>query len=114
MLAGLLDAVLALPISGVREKDRASSESKAAMDMRPRFIAVVHTWFTSSYGFQVYELTSRTAEEADIQAALLYRKHNEPMVHAAVKVIEIKHNETIGRRLTWWERLTGRIQCVDG
>lgn len=98
----------------IRERDCLVGDLKEALDNRPRFIAVVHTWFISSNGFHVYELKSRTAEEADIQAALLYRKHNEPMSHAAVKVIEIKHNETIGRRLTWWERLTGRIQCVHG
>ena len=77
-------------------------------EIEKRFIAVVHTWFVDSKGFYVQNLDVTTREEADKEAAVLYREYNERMRHAEVLIIELIKGER-PRRLTIWERLTGRL-----
>lgn len=82
-----------------------------------RWIAVVHTWFVNSKGFYVYELDSKTSREADMEDALLYRKYNGDFREAEIKLIKLQKGEHLpkppkpGRKLSLWERISGRVDC---
>ncbi|WP_210015106.1 hypothetical protein [Pseudomonas palmensis] len=75
-----------------------------------RFIAVVHGGHVESKGFDVYELTARTARGADDEACLLAARRDAAFDRTAYVVVEIDDRECLTRRLTWRERLTGKIQ----
>lgn len=80
-----------------------------------RFLAVVHNWFVHSDGWHVEELGCENREDAEAEAAKLYRRHNRDFSHAEVKVIELQKGEHLprrkvpGQKLTIWERLVGRV-----
>lgn len=85
-----------------------------------RFIAVVHRWFVSSKGFVVKELSATNKQEADAEAALLFRAHQSDFTKADVCLVELRTGEKLplppqprkrvaGDKLTWRERITGRI-----
>jgi hypothetical protein len=76
-----------------------------------RFIAVIHGWHVSSNGFNVHELDATTKQEAAEKAAYLTTKRQSTFDNCAYVVVEIKPEETIKRprKLTWRERLTGRV-----
>jgi len=75
-----------------------------------RFIAVVHGWHVESKGFDVHELTARTAQRADDEACLLAARRDAAFDRTAYVVVEIDDREHLPRGLTWRERLTGRIK----
>ena len=75
-----------------------------------RFIAVVHGWHVESKGFDVHELAARTAQSADNEACLLAARRDAAFDRTAYVVVEIDDREQLPRRLTWRERLTGRIK----
>ena len=75
-----------------------------------RFIAVVHGWHVESKGFDVHELSARTARGADDEACLLAARRDAAFDRTAYVVVEIDDRERLPRRLTWRERLTGKIQ----
>ena len=75
-----------------------------------RFIAVIHGWHVESNGFNVHELTARTQQMADDEACLLAARRNAAFDRTAYVVVEVDDREHLPRRLTWRERLTGKIQ----
>lgn len=75
-----------------------------------RFIAVVHGWHVESKGFDVHELTARTTQDADDEACLLAARRDTASDRTAYVVVEVHDHEQLPRRLTWRERLTGRIK----
>lgn len=80
-----------------------------------RFIAVVHKWFVVCKGWHVEYLKATNRQEANIEAAVLYRRHNSNFTNAEVMVIELQSGEHLirnrppGQSLTLWERITGRV-----
>lgn len=75
-----------------------------------RFIAVIHGWHVSSKGFNVHELKAVTQEEAQKEACWLKEQREADFDRCAYVVVEIDDREHLPRRLTWRERLTGKIQ----
>ncbi|WP_353228525.1 hypothetical protein [Pseudomonas qingdaonensis] len=75
-----------------------------------RFIAVVHGWHVESKGFDVHDLTASTAQAADDEACLIAARRDAAFDRTAYVVVEIGDRERLPRRLTWRERLTGKIQ----
>lgn len=75
-----------------------------------RFIAVVHGWHVESKGFDIHELTASTAQVADDEACLLAARRDAAFDRTAYVVVEVDDREHLPRRLTWRERLTGRIK----
>lgn len=74
-----------------------------------RFIAVIHGWHVHSNGFTVRELEATDLHQADMEACFLRDQRERPFDSCAVTVIEIEPQERMARRLTWKERITGRI-----
>lgn len=80
-------------------------------NLEPRFLIVVHCWFVHSLGFSVEEFVG-TKAEAQARADRVFAEANEPFENAAVRLIELQSGERLPeppRKLTWWERITGRI-----
>ena len=73
-----------------------------------RFIAVIHGWHVDSKGFDVHELIATDKESAYNEAVLLKHKRERTFDKCAFTVVEIADNETLARKLTLRERLTGR------
>lgn len=76
-----------------------------------KFILVQHNWFMTSLGFSVNVIEApdeRTAK--DIGEAKAFRDQN-TFRHTACKVIPLAEGQEIARsrKLTWKERITGKI-----
>lgn len=77
-----------------------------------RFIAVIHRWHVDSKGFTSHELPSTDWGIAEAQAALIAMKAQGTCCNAGYHLIEIGERECLlPRRLTWKERLTGRLEA---
>lgn len=74
-----------------------------------RFVAVIHGWHVDSKGFNVHELKAADIAEADKEACWLKHQRDATFDRCAYTVIEIDDTEHLPRRLTWRERITGRI-----
>lgn len=78
-----------------------------------RFIAVSHAWnLKGSLGFQVYELSARTATEAQAQADADCKPTGDGPAqwNKRCTLVELDDNEYYARPLTWLERLTGNFK----
>lgn len=75
-----------------------------------RFVAVIHGWHVHSNGFNVHQLQASTIEEANKEACWLSDQRDAAFDRCAWVVVEIEAHEHLPRRLTWRERLTGRIK----
>ena len=75
-----------------------------------RFIVVIHGWHVHSNGFNVHQLQANTLEEANKEACWLSGQRDAAFDRCAWVVVEIDDREHLPRRLTWRERLTGKIQ----
>ena len=75
-----------------------------------RFIAVVHGWHVESNGFNVHDLVATDQKAADDEALLLAARRRDTFDRTPYVAIEIDDREHLPRRLTWRERLTGRIE----
>ncbi|KJK14851.1 MULTISPECIES: hypothetical protein [Pseudomonas] len=75
-----------------------------------RYIAVIHGWHVESKGFDVHELVAGTPQAADDEACLLAARRDAAFDRTAYVVVEVDDREHLPRRLTWRERLTGKIQ----
>lgn len=74
-----------------------------------RFIAVIHGWHVESKGFDVHELEAGTIEQARMEAAYIKDGRETTFDRCAYVVVEIDDREHLPRRLTWRERLTGKV-----
>lgn len=74
-----------------------------------RFIAVFHEWHVHSRGFDVVQLEALDQRQAEMEAALIHRGRR-GFYSNDFTLVEIDNREHLPRRLTWRERLTGRIQ----
>lgn len=78
-----------------------------------RYIAVIHGWHVESNGFTVCELQQRDRSSADDEACLLAARRDRAFDRTAYTVIEIDDREHLPRRLTWRERITGKISVAS-
>ncbi|WP_338523323.1 hypothetical protein NUH87_26570 [Pseudomonas batumici] len=74
-----------------------------------RFIAVIHGWHVDSNGFNVHELKAANVQDAAKEACWLKHQREDTFDKCSYVVIEIDDREHLPRRLTWLERLTGRL-----
>ncbi|AIL61183.1 hypothetical protein [Pseudomonas alkylphenolica] len=79
-------------------------------ERRQRFIVVIHGWHVHSKGFNVHQLSATNYDEAQKEACWLNDQRDAPFDRSAYVVVEIDQREHLPRRLTWRERLTGKIQ----
>jgi len=75
-----------------------------------RFIAVIHGWHVYSNGFNVHELEAETLEDAKKEACWLKSQREDDFDKCAYVLVEIDDREHLPRRLTWSERLTGKLR----
>lgn len=79
---------------------------------RPVFVMVSHTWHVRSQGWQWQLIEAETLEGAKRDAAWIHQQQKDHFYRSGYLVIEL---ETPGlrkpRRLTWWERITGRVRA---
>lgn len=75
-----------------------------------RFIAVIHGWHVHSNGFNVHQLSAKRLQDAEQEACWLKHQRDATFDRCAYVVVEIDDREHLPRRLTWLERLAGRIQ----
>ena len=75
-----------------------------------KYIAVIHSWFMVSQGFEVHEIGADNQHDADKEASLLADNERDTFKHRAFVAIEIGTNEVIKpRKLNFKERVTGRL-----
>lgn len=74
-----------------------------------RFIAVIHGWHVESKGFNVCDLRAVDKKSADDEACLIAARRNDVFDRTAYAVIEIDDREHLPRKLSWRERITGKI-----
>ena len=74
-----------------------------------RYVAVIHGWHVHSNGFNVHELESITMEDAQKEACWLKETRERDFDRCAYVVVTIDDTEFLPRRLTWRERLTGKL-----
>lgn len=77
-----------------------------------RYIAVIHGWFVSSNGFSTHELKAEDEDSAHREAIVLMHSRMNTFNHCAYEVIEISQRECLPRRLSWRERLTGKLETL--
>ncbi|MHC2148305.1 hypothetical protein [Pseudomonas sp. 210_17 TE3656] len=70
----------------------------------------IHGWHVHSNGFNVHQLLATNYDEAQKEACWLNDQRDAPFDRCAYVVVEIDGREHLPRRLTWRERLTGKIQ----
>ncbi|CAM4002291.1 hypothetical protein PSWA111526_22755 [Pseudomonas wadenswilerensis] len=86
------------------------STGQQQSEPRARYIAVIHGWHVHSKGFNVHQLSATNYDEAEREACWLNQQRDAPFDRCAYVVVEIDGREHLPRRLTWRERLTGKIQ----
>lgn len=74
-----------------------------------RFIAVIHGWHVHSNGFNVHELESTSLEEAQKEACWLKSQREASFDTCSYVIVEVDDTEHLPRRLTWCERITGKL-----
>jgi len=76
-----------------------------------KFVMVMHEWFVSSDGFTVKEIDARDADDAhNIASDIAHARNSRACHNADATILQIADNEHLApRRLTWRERLTGRL-----
>ncbi|MBM1184156.1 hypothetical protein [Pseudomonas lundensis] len=74
-----------------------------------RFIAVIHGWHVDSKGFDVHQLQAAKADDAEREACWIKEQRDRTFDRCAYVVVEIDDREHLPRRLTWRERITGRL-----
>lgn len=74
-----------------------------------RYIAVVHSWFVYSKGFETKTLEAKSDRLASIEAKAFASDLRREFADTAVIVIKVGKEEVVltPRRLSWKERLTG-------
>lgn len=76
-----------------------------------RYVAVVHSWFVHSKGFEVKEIEASTEENAQMVADAFAHQVGNDFKSTAVLLLKIGQERIIKpRRLTWKERILGRIE----
>lgn len=77
-----------------------------------RFVAIVHRWHVHSNGFIIQEIDAASEDEAQDKAEALAHRLNTPFNSSAVHLLHIGDQAVVHpRRLTTWERITGRIKA---
>jgi hypothetical protein len=75
-----------------------------------RYLAVIHNWFMDSKGFDLVELKATDREQAELEGCYFAKTRNSDFNRTAYLVLEIQENEVLtSRKLTWRERITGRV-----
>ena len=76
---------------------------------RPRFLAVFHQWHVQSRGFETVELKACDRVAAQYEASYLLRCR-QGFYSVDFTLVELQGGECLPRRLSWLERLTGRLR----
>lgn len=91
-------------------KELVQQREQQAQQSGRRFVAVIHGWHVHSNGFNVHQLQAITLEQANKEACWLSNQRDAAFDRCAWVVVEIEDREHLPRRLTWRERLTGRLK----
>lgn len=75
-----------------------------------RFIAVIHGWHVDSNGFNVHQLNATNSQDAAKEACWLKHQRESTFDRCSYVVVEVDDREHLPRRLTWRERITGKIR----
>ena len=75
-----------------------------------RYVAVFHKFFVDSEGFEVVELEQRSLADATDAATIHKSKIESTFTHVAFAVVEMCDRETVARKLTIGERLSGWLR----
>jgi hypothetical protein len=76
-----------------------------------RYVAVVHSWFIHSKGFEIKEIEASTEDDAQMVADAFAHQVGDDFKSTAVLLLKIGEQRIIQpRRLTWKERISGRIE----
>ena len=75
-----------------------------------KYLIILHTWWMSTGEFEVIEADGASGAEALVQAVAIKNDRTKPFSNCEYEIIRLQHeDEWIGRKLTWKERLFGRI-----
>jgi hypothetical protein len=74
-----------------------------------RFVAVFHEWHVASRGFDQVALQAIEHEQAISEAATLLHQRDDKFYGRDFCLVELAETEHLPRRLTWAERITGRL-----
>ena len=78
-----------------------------------RFLVVTHEWFVDSKGFDVQEVEADSLAQAITEGIVIQYRKAGAMNHCAFKVVAVEDHERLAsRKLTWAERLTGKLEVV--
>lgn len=76
----------------------------------PRFVIVIHSWFQESQGFEEHVIEAPNADAAELEARRLTDIGKSNFNVRAFHMFELAENERpVDRKLTWAERLSGRL-----
>ena len=76
-----------------------------------KYVVVLHSWFVDCEGFKVEEIEAEDENAAYREAVFLKHKMERSHKSVAFKIVPIGDTEKfMPRKLTWRERLTGRIK----
>ncbi|MBH3307962.1 hypothetical protein I5P84_00650 [Pseudomonas mosselii] len=78
-----------------------------------RFLAVFHRWHVHSRGFETVELKAPERDSALQEAAHMLRLRR-GFYAEDFTLVELERGERLPRRLSWLERLTGRLRKEVG
>lgn len=75
-----------------------------------RYVAVFHHWWMDTGYFEAEIIEAENLDEAETKADAIAHRKTRTFNHCRACVLEIgKDEHLIRRRLTWGERLSGRI-----
>lgn len=76
-----------------------------------RYVAVIHTWFMESKGFELHELEAKDFNSAELEARRLTEKGQDAFNSRAFKLIEIAETECVAEQnLNWIQRF---MNCLS-
>lgn len=77
--------------------------------MKNKYLIITHSWFSSSsYGFSVREVIAESEIDAYNQGLILLGKHD-PFNNKDFAVVELEPSYQLKRKLTWKERILGKL-----
>lgn len=76
----------------------------------PKFVVVIHSWFQESEGFEEHLIEAPNRDMAELEARRLTDIGKSNFKCRAFHMFQLVENERLAyRKLTWAERLTGRL-----
>lgn len=77
--------------------------------MKNKYLIITHNWFSSSsHGFSVREVIAKSKIDAYNQGLILLGKRD-PFNNKDFTVVELEPSYQLKRKLTWKERILGKL-----